>query len=51
MIVLGHGDVMEKTYELLEYGVLNEEGHLLNFAHEDRICEDSSVGNACVEDG
>ena len=42
---------MEKMYELLGYGVLNEEGHLLNFAHEDRICEDSGIKNACVEDG
>ena len=51
MIVLGHGGVMEKTYELLGYGVLNEEGHLLNFVHEDGICEDSGIENVCIEDG
>ena len=51
MIILGHGGVMEKMYEPLEYGVLNEEGHFLNFVHEDRICEDSGVKNVCVEDG
>ena len=51
MIVLGHGGVMKKVYELLEYGVLNEEAHLLNFMDEDRICEDSSIKNACIEDG
>ena len=42
---------MEKTYKLLECGVLNEERHLLNFVHEDGICEDSSVKNVCIGDG
>ena len=42
---------MKKVYEFLRYGALNEEGHFLNFAHEDRICENSSIENACIEDG
>ena len=28
---------MKKVYEFLRYGVLNEEGHFFNFAHEDGI--------------
>ena len=51
MIILSHGGVMAKAYKFLRYGVLNEEGHLFNFMHEDRICEDSGIENACVEDG
>ena len=51
MVVLHHGGIMKEVYEFLRYGVLNEEGHFLNFVHEDGICEDSSVENACVEDG
>ena len=50
MIVLSHGGIMKKVYEFLRYGVFNEE-HLFNFVHEDGICEDSSVENACVENG
>ena len=51
MVVLSHGGIMKKAYGFLRYGVLNEEGHFFNFAHEDGICEDSSIENACVEDG
>ena len=51
MIVLSHGGIMKKAYKFMGYGVFNEEGHLLNFAHEDRICEDSGVENVCVENG
>ena len=51
MVVLGHDGIMKKAYEFLRYDVLNEEGHFFNFAHKDRICEDSSVENVCVEDG
>ena len=51
MVVLSHGGIMKKVYEFLRYGVLNEEGHFLNLAHEDRICEDGSVENECIEDG
>ena len=51
MVVLSHGGIMKKAYEFLRYGVLNKEGHFLNFAHEVGICEDSGIENACVEDG
>ena len=51
MVVLSHSSIMEQVYEFLRYGVLNEEGHFFNFAHEDGICEDSGVENVCVEDG
>ena len=51
MVVLSHGGIMKEAYEFLRYGVLNEEGHFLNFTHEDRICEDGGIENACVEDG
>ena len=51
MVVLRHGGIMKKVYKFLRYGVLNEEGHFCNFMHEDGICEDSGVENACVEDG
>ena len=51
MIILSQGGVMAKAYEFLRYGVLNEEGHLFNFMHEDRICEDSGIENVCIEDG
>ena len=45
MIVLGHGGVMEEIYKFLGY--FNEEGHLFNFMHKDRIHEDGSVKNVC----
>ena len=51
VVVLSHGGIMKKAYEFLRYDVLNEEGHFLNFAQEDGICEDSGIENACVEDG
>ena len=51
MVALSHSGIMKQAYEFLRYCVLNEEGHFFNFAHEDRICEDSSVENACIEDG
>ena len=51
MIILSHGGIMKKAYKFLRYGVFNKEGHLFNFAHEDRICENSSVENACVGNG
>ena len=51
MVVLSHGGIMKKAYEFLGYGVLNEEGHFFNFAHEDGNCEDSGVENVCIEDG
>ena len=51
MVVLGHGDVVEETYEFLEYGVFDEEGHLFNFAHEDRICKNGGIKNACIGNG
>ena len=51
MIVLSHGGIMKKAYEFLRYGVFDKAGHLFNFVHEDGICEDSSVENACVENG
>ena len=51
MIILSHGGIMKKAYKFPRYGVFNEEGHLFNFAHEDRICEDSGVENACIENG
>ena len=47
MIILGHGGVMEKTYKFLEYSVFNKEGRLLNFTHEDGICENGGVENVC----
>ena len=51
MVVLSHSGIMKQAYEFLRYGVLNEEGHFFNFMHVDRICEDSGVENACIEDG
>ena len=51
MVALGHSGIMKEVYEFLRYGVLNEEGHLFNFVHEDGICEDSGIENVCVEDG
>ena len=51
MIVLSHGGIMKEVYAFLRYGVLNEEGHLFNFVHEDRICEDSSIESVCIENG
>ena len=51
MIILSHGCIMKKAYKFLRYGIFNEEGHVFNFAHEDRICEDSGVENACIENG
>ena len=42
---------MKKVYEFLRYSVFNEEGHFLNFMHEDGICEDSCIENVCIEDG
>ena len=51
MIVLSHGGIMKEAYELLSYGVFNEEGHLFNFTHENGICEDSSIENVCIENG
>ena len=49
MVILGHGGVMEKTYKFLGYSVFDKEGHLLNFTHEDGICENGGVENVCVE--
>ena len=51
MVVLSHSGIMKQVYEFLRYGVLNEEGHFFNFVHEDGICEDSGIENACIEDG
>ena len=51
MVVLSHSDIMKQAYEFLRYGVFNKEGHFLNFAHEDGICEDGGIENVCVEDG
>ena len=51
MIILSQGGVMAKAYKFLRCGVFNEEEHLFNFMHEDRICEDSGIENVCIEDG